>query len=57
MPTKHIDENVWRKVEKETMKAIFELKKPIKETTMLKWLIIKGLEEMKAEDYKKMERN
>ncbi len=55
MPTKHIDENVWRKVEKETMKAIFELKKPIKETTMLKWLIVKGLEAITEDDYKRLD--
>lgn len=51
MTTKHIDDQVWRKVEEKTMEAIFELKTPIKQTEMLKWLILKGLEEITEDDY------
>lgn len=54
MPSKHVDENVWRKVEKKTMEAIFATEKPIKETTVLKWLILKGLEEITEEDFRRL---
>jgi len=54
MPTKHIDEETWRKVEREAVKATIETKKSIKETEMLKWLILKGLEEITPADYEKM---
>lgn len=57
MPTKHIDEDTWRKVEKEAVKATISTKRSIKETEMLKWLILKGLEEISEEDYQKMVRN
>jgi hypothetical protein len=54
MPTKHIDEETWRKVEKEAVKATISTKKSIKETEMLKWLILKGLEEITEQDFEKM---
>ena len=56
MPVKHINPDTWEEVKKETMKAIFELKKPIKETEMLKWLISKGLEEITEDDYRKYDK-
>lgn len=56
MPTKHIDDDTWRKVEKEAVKATIATKKSIKETEMLKWLILKGLEEVTEEDYERMAR-
>ena len=57
MPTKHVDDETWNMVEKKTMKAIFKLKKPIKETEMLKWLILKGLSEIKDDDFKRYDKN
>ena len=54
MPTKHIDDETWRKVEKEAVKATIATKKSVKETEMLKWLILKGLEEIKECDFEKM---
>ncbi len=51
MPSKHIDEKVWREVEKKTVEAVIATKTSIKDTTMLKWLIQKGLNEMSEEDY------
>lgn len=54
MPTKHIDDETWRKVEKEAVKATIATKKSIKETEMLKWLILKGLEEINEEDFERM---
>lgn len=56
MPTKHIDDETWRKVEKEAVKATIATKKSIKETEMLKWLILKGLEEITEDDFEKMTR-
>lgn len=53
MPTKHIDEQVWRLVEKKTVEAVVETKISIKPTEMLKWLILKGLEDIREEDYAK----
>jgi len=52
MPTKHIDDVTWRKVEKKTVEAIVSTRAHIKETDMLKWLILKGLESIEEEDYK-----
>ncbi len=54
MPTKHIDDETWRKVEKEAVKATIATKKSIKETEMLKWLILKGLEEITEADFERM---
>ena len=54
MPAKHIDDETWRKVEKEAVKATIATKKSIKETEMLKWLILKGLEEITEADFERM---
>jgi len=56
MPTKHIDENTWRKVEKETVKAVIQLQSAVKDTEVLRWLILKGLEEMTPEDYQRFQK-
>ena len=37
MTTKHIDDQLWREVEKKTVEAIIETRVAIKETTMLRW--------------------
>lgn len=50
MPTKHINDNTWRLVEKETVKPVIELKVPVKDTEVLDWLIRKGLETMTEDD-------
>ncbi len=54
MPTKHIDDETWRKVEQAAVKATIATKRSIKETEMLKWLILKGLEEVTEADFEKM---
>lgn len=54
MPTKHIDDETWRKVEKEAVKATIATKKSIKETEMLKWLILKGLKEISQDDFEEL---
>ena len=62
MPSKHIDEITWRKVEKEHVKAVVETQSSLKDTEVLKILITKGLECVRDEDYelfarKKRKRN
>ncbi|KSR07360.1 hypothetical protein QOZ63_30925 [Pseudomonas aeruginosa] len=37
-------------VEKETVKAVIHLQASVKDTEVLRWLILKGLEEMTPED-------
>lgn len=54
MPSKHIDDVTWRKVEKETLRAIQTTSCVFKETEVLKALILKGLERIQDEDYEKM---
>lgn len=54
MPTKHIDEETWKKVERETVKAVIETQKSIKDTEMLRFLILKGLKYIEKEDYEKL---
>ncbi|MEC4724000.1 hypothetical protein HWQ46_00340 [Shewanella sp. D64] len=52
MPTKHVDDATWRKVEKETVKAVVAAQSSIRETEILRLLILKGLEHIKEDDYK-----
>lgn len=52
MPSKHIPESTWRKVEKETVKAVVQTQTSIKDTEMLNLLIIKGLEHITEDDYR-----
>ena len=54
MPTKHIPDDTWRKVESETVKAVIKTKRSIKDTEMLNILILKGLESIEDEDYQKL---
>jgi len=54
MPSKHIDDVTWRKVEKETVKAVLKTQRSIKDTEILKVLINKGLEHITEEDYLKI---
>ena len=53
MPTKHINDVQWRKIEKETVKAVTMLALPVKDTKVLEWIITKGLESITEDDYKK----
>lgn len=56
MPTKHINSATWRKVEKETVKAVVETREPIKDTDVLNWLIERGLQGIEKEDYKELKK-
>ena len=50
MPTKHIEEKIWSKVEKLTVHAVHHLERPIKDTEVLQWLLIMGLGYMTDKD-------
>ncbi|CAH9054528.1 hypothetical protein PSEHALCIP103_01052 [Pseudoalteromonas haloplanktis] len=54
MPTKHIDDITWRKVEKEHVKAVIATQKSLKDTDILRILINKGLEVINENDYEKL---
>jgi len=54
MPSKHIDDVTWRKVEVETLRAVMCANHVFKETEILKALIMKGLENIEDEDYREM---
>lgn len=53
MPTKHINDVQWRKIEKETVRAVTTLGIPVKDTKMLEWIIEKGLKSITKDDYRK----
>jgi len=52
MPTKHIDDKSWRKIQDLTVKVVIATQKPIKETLVLDYIIKRGLEEVTTEELK-----
>ena len=54
MPTKHIQDSTWRKIEEEHVKAVIATKKSIKDSEILNMIILKGIEAITDEDYKKL---
>lgn len=57
MPSKHIDELTWKKVQDETVKAVILTKTSLKDTEVLKILIKKGLKNITDEDYLEYSKN
>lgn len=51
MPSQHIKDETWRKVEKEAIKAVIQTKTHIRPTEVLNLLILKGLEVVDEIDY------
>lgn len=51
MPTKHIDDATWRKVEKELVNAVVATKTGFKDADIIKILLNKGISEITEEDY------
>jgi len=51
MPTKHIDDETWKKVEKKMVDIIIETKTSIKEGKLLKQLILIGLKHYDEEKF------
>jgi hypothetical protein len=54
MPSKHIDEKAWKKIQDLTVKTVIATQRPIKETDVLQYVIKKGLEEVKLEELKNL---
>ncbi len=54
MPTKHIDDKAWRKIQDFTVKTVIATQKPIKETDILHYVLKKGLEEVTVEELKSL---
>lgn len=54
MPVKHIPDAIWRKVEKELVKAVIATQMPVKESEIIEILLKKGLEHIGESDYKGM---
>lgn len=52
MPVKHIPDQIWRRVEKELVKAVVATQRPVKESEMIEYLLKKGLEASKDDSYK-----
>ena len=52
MPTKHIDDKAWRKIQDLTVKTVIATQKPIKETDILHYVLKKGLEDVTVEELK-----
>ncbi|MDD2759930.1 MAG: hypothetical protein PHH11_06510 [Methylomonas sp.] len=52
MPSKHIDDKTWRKIQDLTVKTVIATQKPIKETEVLAYVIKRGLEEINVEELK-----
>ena len=52
MPSKHIDSSIWREVEDKTVFLIGELGRPIRDTEVLKYLIVKGLQTLTSDELK-----
>ncbi len=53
MPTKHIDEETWKKIEEITVNEVIKKQKMIKPTEMLKRLILLGIKEYKENEKEK----
>lgn len=51
MPSRHIPDATWAKVEKETYKVVVKTGKVIKELDMLDYLINKALSDISEDDY------
>ena len=57
MPTKHIDDKAWRKIQDLTVKTVIATQKPIKETDFLHYVLKKGLDEVTVEVLKGITKN
>lgn len=51
MPSKHIQDKTWEKVKQEFIRAVVTTKSGFKETEILNLLILKGIDNIKDEDY------
>ncbi|NQY27804.1 MAG: hypothetical protein HRT92_11620 [Piscirickettsiaceae bacterium] len=56
MPSQHIKDETWKKVEKEAVRAVIQTKTHIRPTEILDLLVMKGLEVIDEVDYDKLAR-
>lgn len=54
MPSKHIQDKTWERVKEQFVRAVVTTKAGFKETEILNFLIEKGIENIKDEDYIKL---
>lgn len=53
MPTKHIDNELWKKIQEKHIEVVTETKMSLNDTDILKTVIKRGLEVVKNEDFLK----
>lgn len=53
MPTKHIDNELWKKIQEKHIEVVTETKVSLNDTDILKTVIKRGLEVVKNEDFLK----
>ncbi|MFC1040104.1 hypothetical protein ACFGZ5_11825 [Pasteurella multocida] len=51
MPTKHIDKELWKKIQEKHIEVVTETKTSLNDTDVLKIIIKKGLDTVKHEDF------
>lgn len=56
MPSKHIDDITWKKIQNETVRAVVLTKTSLKDTEILKTLIQIGIANITDDDYIKLAR-
>lgn len=54
MPVKHIPDGVWKRVEKEHVKAIIYTQRHIKESEFVEFLLKRGLLSLKDSDFEEL---
>lgn len=52
MPTKHIETELWQKIEEKTVETIMQAKVMVKETDILQEVIKKGLQHISIDELK-----
>ncbi len=53
MPTKHIDNELWKKIQEKHIEVVTETKMSLNDTDILKTVLKRGLEVVKNEDFLK----
>ncbi|MDP0281772.1 hypothetical protein Q7269_07200 [Glaesserella parasuis] len=53
MPSKHIDKELWKKIQEKHIEVVTETKMSLNDTDILKTVLKRGLEVVKNEDFLK----
>lgn len=54
MPSQHINDRIWREIEKATVKAVVETRAPIKATDVMNYLLETGVKALTSEDFEQI---